>query len=158
MSADFTQAVELAKLSAARCAKAYSLDFDTCLSEAYLAISTKLPKFDKQKSSLSSYVYRVVTNQIVDYLRSEKLTLRAKLTQQVSESQEFVNRGIERFDADVDVVINLALTLAGECRQPAKIRKQVSARLKNSGWSESRIAEAFDSVAESLDRSSPCYN
>lgn len=158
MSVDFTQAVTLAKLSAGRCAKAYRLDYDVCLSEAYLAISTKLPKFDAEKSSLSSYVYRVVTNQIVDYLRSENLTLRAKLTEQASETQEFVSKGIEQFDADADLVINLALTFADEHRQPSKIRKRVAMQLKNSGWSESRIAEAFDSVAESLDCSSPCYN
>lgn len=158
MSVDFTQAVELAKLSAGRCAKRYHLDYDVCLSEAYLAISAKLPKFSPEKSSLPSFVYRIVTNQIVDYLRSENLTLRAKLTEQASDTHEFASGGIQQFSDDADTVINLALTLADEVRQPARIRKEVASRLKSKGWSQSRIAEAFESVAESLDCSSPCYN
>jgi RNA polymerase sigma factor (sigma-70 family) len=111
MTADFTLAIQFAQISAKRCARRYNLDLDVCLSEAYLAISSRLPKFDPEKTQLSTYVYRVVTNQIIDYLRSECLTARAKQTQRLQDDADFGCSSSYQ-DDDADVAARLALTFA----------------------------------------------
>ena len=150
MSVDFTQAIKIAKLSAGRYSKQYRLDYDTCLSEAYLAISSKLGGFDPEKSQLGSYVTRVVHCQIIDYLRSEFLTLRGKLTTSWAEGQEVGCLDNANLDDDASVVVQKALDLAAAGSKPKTIRSKLRAALASEGWPENRIAEAFDSVAEGL--------
>lgn len=153
MSADFTLAIQFAQISAKRCARRYRLDLDICLSEAYLAISTRLPKFDPQKTQLSTYVYRVVNNQIIDYLRSECLTARAKQTERLQDDSDF-GCSASSHDADADFVSRLALAFADSGSQTRTIRRKVESELQSKGWSRNRIEDAFEAVADGLSVSS----
>jgi RNA polymerase sigma factor (sigma-70 family) len=153
MTADFTLAIQFAQISAKRCARRYNLDLDVCLSEAYLAISSRLPKFDPQKTQLSTYVYRVVTNQIIDYLRSECLTARAKQTQRLQDDADFGCSSSFQ-DDDADIAARLALTFAEGGSQARTIRRKVESELQDRGWSSTRIEDAFAAVADGLSTSS----
>lgn len=147
MPVDFTLAIEFAQVSAKRCAKRYGLDYDVCLSEAYLAISSRLPNFDSQKARLSTYVYTIVTNQIIDYLRSECLTARAKRTSYLPEDSD-VGCLSSLQDDDADVAARLALSFAESGSQTRTIRRKVESELSDRGWSRNRIEDAFEVVAE----------
>jgi RNA polymerase sigma factor (sigma-70 family) len=150
MEIDFTQAIEFAKVSAKRCARTYQLDYDVCLSEAYLAISSRMGRFDPEKSKLKTYIYRIVTNSIIDYLRSEHLTLRGKNTQTMPESFD-VGCTEHRSESDGDEAIRLALQFYADGSKTKTIKAKVRRALESNGWSQNRIEDAFDDVAESVD-------
>lgn len=158
MNADFTQAVKIAQLSARRYAKVYRLDYDVCLSEAYLAISKKLGGYDPEKAQLGTYVTRVVHCQIIDYLRSEFTRLRSKLTTSWSDDQEVGICDDASLDDDASIVARRALELASEGSKPKTIRSKLRVALAAEGWAESRIADAFDSVSEGLENHSFVLN
>lgn len=153
MTADFTQIDHFAKLSAKKCARQFSLDYEICLSEAYYAVATKIPKFDDNLSSLSTYIYRVVTHQVINYLRTEYTTKKRKCVSSMGDKFDFGKSEVE-VSTDAQEVIKRACELAGAGYKTKTIKSRIEKSLLDDGWKKNRIADAFDSVENALDSKS----
>ena len=146
---DYNEAYDLAKVFAIVTAKKYRIDIDDAVSDGYLAVSEKLAKFDPEKAKLSTYIYMVVTRQIITTLRSRKVRSCVKSNSEVvCDIAVATNDG--NSDDDSSVVVRLALDLAASGKKHKTIRKSVENALVEAGWGKNRIAEAFDSVLEKV--------
>jgi len=157
MSADFTQIDRFAKLSAKKCARQFSLDYDICLSEAYFAVATKMPKFDDKLSSLSTYIYRVVTHQVINHLRTEYTTKKRKCVSCMGDKFDFGKSEVES-STDAQEVVKMAFELADAGFKSKTIKSRIEKSLLGEGWNKNRIADAFDSIESVLDSRSFVVN
>lgn len=144
---DYTRAYDLAKVYAITVAKKFNVDIDEAVSDGYLAVSQKIDKFDPEKAALSTYIYAVVRNQIIDTLRSRKVRSCVKSNADVAFENATSDNQVPS-DDDSSEVVRLALQFAASGKKHKTIRKRVADSLAEAGWSQNRIAEAFDSVLE----------
>lgn len=146
---DYTDAYHLAKVFAITIARKYNVDIDDAISDGYLAVSERISRFDPEKAKLQTYIYMVVSRQIITTLRSRKVRACVKSnSDEVCGNTAACPEGSS--DDDSSVVVRLALDLAASGKKHKTIRKSVETALVEAGWGKNRIAEAFDSVLEGV--------
>ena len=145
---DYTDAYEIAKVCAIRVAKQYGLDFQEAISDAYLAVSCKISKYQPQKAKLTTYISMVVKRQIIDSIRKRKATFRQCVVACGDYDSDFADCSPQSADNDDEsLVTRIALEIAADGSRPKVVREAVRSRLTELGWTKNRIAEAFDSLA-----------
>jgi len=150
MISDYTEALGVAKLCARRLAKQYNLPIDDVISEAYFAVAQKIEKFDPEKAALGTYITMVVTRQVCTYLRYKQAAFR-KAVKNNFDDFDVAETVKECLDSDIQEVVAIAMVFSEHGHRSKSIKRKVEKELVDRGWGRNRIAEAFESISESLE-------
>lgn len=144
---DFTKAMRIAEIVAAKLARKYNDDADACLSDAYFAVVRHLDQFQADKASLSTYITRAVKNKILDRLR---VVYRRNSVAKTFGDLEDAGRSCYDLDSEYQPLVQRAIELASAGKKAKTIKVTLRNELRQQGWSGSRIDDAFEAVYESL--------
>lgn len=133
-------------------------DFDELLSEATLAYISAIPKYDPEKGAKSTFIWRVVTNQLYTYLGACKRDKEKEVNTLHDEEDDF-DPGVSpnRFWAELSVdARDLALVTLYVADKVARlvrsrITKEVrSIMISDYGWDETRFELAVAELRDAL--------
>ena len=145
---DYTDAYEIAKVCAISVAKRYGLNFDEAISDAYLAVSEKISRFQPEKAKLTTYVTMIVKREIINSFRKRNAAFRQCVIACGDDDAGLADYCQASTESDDEsLVTRLALEIAACGGRPKAVRQSVRNRLTELGWTKNRIAEAFDSLA-----------
>lgn len=144
---DFNRALEIAQIVAKSCSKRWHIDYDCCLSDAFLAITKAFPRFDPSMAKLETYLTKCIKRQIFDTQRSEGRR-RAK-----GDVHAWVDVGCEApANSQSDDLIVRALEKVAQGKRTDTVRRELRKELAAEGWKKEQISEAFSEVQETLGR------
>lgn len=66
-------------------------DVDDVVSDVFLKVYSKIDTFDENKSSLSTWIYHITQNTIIDYYRKRKVFVEIPESLSIQEDDELIN-------------------------------------------------------------------
>jgi len=141
-----------------------NLEYDELYSEACLAYLVASPQYDPAKSQKSTFVWRVVSNHLNNYIKDlrKKEFTETSLTELQSIEKEELNPEyimsareeweelIAKMSPEAQMIYSIVNHEEFQEAQPKKIRGEIVKKLRRKGWSHGVIWSTFKEIKGAL--------